>query len=387
MAIENTRKLTVIGAGKIGKGIAEAALLAGYEVGLRDRTKTLVKRSLVSLTNTLKKSLTENRISREQHNRITKDLLHGSAVMKDALRGADIVVEAVPELLDLKKSIFKEIDKSGPTQAILSTTTSTLSVTEIALSTKRPEKVLGLHFFSPVVLTKVVETVRGDHTDENTMIFAQKFCESLGKIPVRVNKDSPGFVVNRIQAPAGVLLGAIVDRGIALPEEIDALLIKLGKPMGHFKLLDITGIDLSYETSNYFSTALSRDFAPFSLMKRKVEAGEYGKKTGRGFYDWSKGTPDIDIDKATKKVDPKDLIAVQINEATKLIEWEITTADEIDKAIVNITKTNEGPMGQAQRFKPAGLAKRLRRLSKEFKKAIFEPTCMICEGKYLTRQH
>ncbi len=170
---------------------------------------------------------------------------------------------------------------------------------------------------------------------------------------------------------------------VRTPEEIDALMKKLGKPMGHFELLDFAGIDVSCNARNYFAKAVSPDLAPFKLMKAKVQAGEYGKKTGRGFYDWSKGRPEIDLRKATDKVDPKDILAVQINEATKLIEWGIATPEDIDKAILNGTGNTKGPMEEAQQFTPEDLTARLERLSKEFKKKIFEPTRMIREGEYL----
>jgi enoyl-CoA hydratase/3-hydroxyacyl-CoA dehydrogenase len=258
-----------------------------------------------------------------------------------------------------------------------------MSITEISLSTKRPEKVFGLHFFNPPVLMKLVEVIKGDYTSEETMRVGYQFCLKVDKVPVRAEKDIPGFIVNRVQAPSGALLGAIVDRGIAAPEEIDALMRKLGKPMGPFELLDFTGIDVSYNARNYFAKAVSPDLAPFNLMKVKVKAGEYGKKTGRGFYDWTKGRPEIDMSKATDKVDPKDILAVQINEATKLIEWGVATPQDIDKAVVNGTGNKKGPMEEAKQFSPEDLISRLERLSKEFKKKIFQPTRMIREGKYL----
>ena len=202
-----------------------------------------------------------------------------------------------------------------------------------------------------------------------------------------VNIDIPGFIVNRVQAPSGALLGAIVDHGIAAPEELDALFRKLGKPMGPFELNDFTGLDISYDARNYFAKAISADLAPFKLMELKVAAGEYGKKTGRGFYDWSKGRPEINLNKATEKVDPKDILAVQINEATKLIEWGVATAEDIDKAIINGTGNKKGPMEDAQQFEPENLVSRLERLSRGFNKKIFEPTGMIREGKYLNDQN
>jgi len=383
MRIQDIQKISLIGAGDMGHGIAEVALLAGYSVCMRDINKELVERGVKRLTDSLQKFLNKNKLTREQYDRITTDLLSTTVSLEEAVKEAELVIEAVPEIFDLKKEVFKDIDRFSPENAILATNTSTMSITEISLATKRPEKVLGLHFFNPVVLMRLVEVIKGDHTSDETMEVAYSFCTRIGKIPVRVEKDIPGFIVNRVQAPSGALYGAIVDHGIAQPEEIDALMRKLGKPMGPFELLDFTGIDVSYNARNYFSQAISPDLGPFRFMKDKVKAGEYGKKTGRGFYDWSKGRPEIDISKATQKVDPKDILAVQINEATKLIEWGVATAEDIDKAIVNGTGNEKGPMEEAQQFESDDLVKRLERLSKEFDKKIFEPTKMIREGRYL----
>jgi enoyl-CoA hydratase/3-hydroxyacyl-CoA dehydrogenase len=384
MKIEDIKKISVIGGGQMGYGIAEVALLAGYRVSLRDIRSDLVERGVALINESLEKLISKKLVSEIQYNRITKELLHATVELEEALRGADLVIEAVPEDLNLKKQVFQDLDRLSPRRAIMATNTSTMSITEISLATKRPEKVFGLHFFNPVVLMKLVEVIKGDHTSEETMRTAYQFCLKINKVPVRVEKDIPGFIVNRVQAPSGALLGAIVDRGITTPEEIDALMRKLGKPMGPFELLDFTGIDVSYNARNYFAQAVSPDLAPFKLMKTKVKAGEYGKKTGRGFYDWSKGRPEIDMSKATDKVDPKDILAVQINEATKLIEWGVATAQDIDKAIVNGTGNKKGPMEEAQQFSPEDLTARLERLSKEFKKKIFEPTRMIREGRYVT---
>jgi enoyl-CoA hydratase/3-hydroxyacyl-CoA dehydrogenase len=383
MKIEEFKKVSVIGAGQMGYGIAEIALLAGYRVSLRDIGSDLVERGVALIHESLEKLVSKKLVSEMQSNRITKEMLHATVDLEEALEEADLVIEAVPEDLNLKKQVFQDLDKFSPRRTIMATNTSTMSITEISLATKRHDKVFGLHFFNPVVLMKLVEVIKGDHTSEETMRTAYQFCLKINKVPVRVEKDIPGFIVNRVQAPSGALVGAIVDHGITTPEEIDALMRKLGKPMGPFELLDFTGIDVSYNARNYFAQAVSPDLAPFKLMKAKVKAGEYGKKTGRGFYDWSKGRPEIDMSKATDKVDPKDILAVQINEATKLIEWGVATAQDIDKAIVNGTGNKKGPMEEAQQFSPEDLTARLERLSKEFKKKIFEPTRMIREGRYL----
>lgn len=383
MKIEDVKKVSVIGAGQMGYGIAEVALLAGYKVNLRDIREDLAEQGVALINESLQKLMSKKLVSVKQYNQITKELLHATVDLEEALRDADFVIEAVPEDIGLKKQVFRDLDKFTSKRAIMATNTSSMSITEISLATKKPENVIGLHFFNPPVLMKLVEVIKGDHTSEETMRIGYHFCLKINKIPVRVEKDVPGFIVNRVQAPSNALFGAIADRGIATPEEIDALMRNLGKPMGPFELLDLTGIDVCFNARNYFAKAISPDLAPFNLMKIKVKAGEYGKKTGRGFYDWSKGRPDIDMSKTTDKVDPKDILAVQINEATKLMEWGVATAQDIDKAIVNGTGNKKGPIEEAQQFSPEDLTARLERLSKEFKKKIFEPSRMVREGGYL----
>jgi enoyl-CoA hydratase/3-hydroxyacyl-CoA dehydrogenase len=229
---------------------------------------------------------------------------------------------------------------------------------------------------------RLVEVIRGDKTSDETMQVAFDFVLKNGKVPVRVEKDVPGFIVNRVQAPSGLLLTSIVDEGIAQPEEVDALMRKLGMPMGPFELMDYTGLDVSYHGRHYYAKVIHPDFAPGRIIEAKFKAGELGKKTGKGFFDWSKGRPEIDLSKATDKVDPMDLVAVQINEATKLIEMGVCKAEDVDTAIANGTGNAIGPMSIAKGQDPADLTKRLVGLAKRFNKEIFKPTKMIREGTY-----
>ncbi len=316
------------------------------------------------------------------YDKIQKELLHPCVDLKEAVAKADLVIEAIPEVLELKKETFAEMDGSAPAHTILASNTSTMSITEIAKATKRPEKVVGLHYFNPAVIMKLVEVIRGDKTSDETMQVAYDFCLKNKKVPVRVEKDVPGFIVNRVQAPSAVLLGAILDEGIAEPEEIDALMRSLGMPMGPCELMDFTGLDINYHASRYFADAVHPDFAPARTIEEKVNAGELGKKSGKGFFDWSQGRPQVDLSKATSKVDPLDLLAVQINEATKLIEMGVCSAEDVDTAIVNGTGNRIGYMAMAKGQDPEELAKRLDGLAERFNKEIFQPTRMIREGTY-----
>lgn len=382
MTGDQIRTVAVIGAGDMGHGIAEVALLAGFKVFLRDIEKRFVDRGVQRIEESLEKLLQKGKVTRDLYDRIHKELLHPCVDLGEAVREADLVIEAIPELLDLKKATFEEMDRLAPAHAILASNTSTMRITEIARATGRPGKVLGLHYFNPAVLMKLVEVIKGEETTEETMQAGFDFCLRTGKVPVRVEKDVPGFIVNRVQAPGGVLLGCILDHGIAQPEEVDALLKKLGLPMGPYELMDYTGIDINYHASRYFAEAVHPDFAPARAIEEMVKAGLLGKKTGRGFYDWTSGRPSIDPAKATGKVDPMDLLAVQINEATKLIEMGVCSAEDVDKAIVNGTGNAIGPMAVARSQEPKSLTQRLESLAERFQKEIFRPTRTIREGLY-----
>lgn len=382
MTGDQIRTVAVIGAGDMGHGIAEVALLAGFRVFLRDIEKRFVDRGVQRIEESLEKLLQKGKVTRDLYDRIHKELLHPCVDLGEAVGEADLVIEAIPEVLDLKKATFEEMDRLTPPHAILASNTSTMRITEIARATGRPGKVLGLHYFNPAVLMKLVEVIKGEDTTEETMQAGFDFCLRTGKVPVRVEKDVPGFIVNRVQAPGGVLLGCILDHGIAQPEEVDALLKKLGLPMGPYELMDYTGIDINYHASRYFAQTVHPDFAPARAIEEMVKAGLLGKKTGRGFYDWTGGRPSIDPAKATDKVDPMDLLAVQINEATKLMEMGVCSAEDIDKAIVNGTGNAIGPMAVARSQEPKSLTQRLERLAERFQKEIFRPTRTIREGLY-----
>ena len=382
MKVEDIKTVAVIGAGDMGHGIAEVALIAGYKVYLQDINQELVDRGVRRINESLTKLIEKEKVPAEHHRRINSELLKPCVDLKEALREADLVIEAIPETMALKKKTFAEMDEAAPSHALMASNTSTMKITEIASVTKRPEKVLGLHYFNPAVLMNLVEVIRGERTTEETMQVGSDFVLRNGKVPVRVERDVPGFIVNRVQAPSGILLTCILDEEIAEPEEVDALMRKLGMPMGPYELMDYTGLDISYHGRKYFAEAIHPDFAPGPTLEARVKAGELGKKTGKGFFDWSKGRPGIDESKATDKVDPMDLMAVNINEATKLIENGVCTSEDVDKAIVNGTGNRIGPMTIAKEQDPADLSRRLEGLAEKFNKETFKPTRMIKDGTY-----
>ena len=380
MKAEDVKKITVIGAGDMGHGIAEVALLAGYRVAMQDVEQRFVDRGLTRIKESLDKLVEKQKVTAENKN-VMLGNIKTFVDIAEAVKDADFVIEAVPEIMGLKKKVFQALDSAAPKHAILASNTSNMSITEIASVTERPEQVVGMHFFNPAVLMKLVEVIKGDKTGEATVQLTYDLALKMNKVPVRIEKDSIGFAYNRINAPTQILLGLMVERGMATPEEIDARMKKIGMPMGPYELMDYVGLDVAYHGARYFSDRLSRDYEPPGWLKGKIDAGELGKKTGRGIFDWSKGRPEIDLSKAKEDFDPTILIAIQVNEATKLLEEGVVkSADEIDKAMASGGGSGFGPFQMARGIGYDRLAKICEDLAREFGVKVFEPTETLKKG-------
>jgi enoyl-CoA hydratase/3-hydroxyacyl-CoA dehydrogenase len=381
MKLEDIKKIAVMGAGDMGHGIAEVALLAGYKVALRDIEQRFVDRGLARIKESLDKLAEKQRITADNE----KAMLANIETFVDvgqAVKDADFVIEAVPEIMELKKQVFEALDKAAPNHAILASNTSNMSVSEIAEHTKRQAQVVGMHFFNPAVLMKLVEVIKGNKTSEDTMKVTYDLALKMNKVPVRVEKDSIGFVYNRVNAPTGIYLGKIIEKKIATPEEIDAKMRKIGMPMGPYELMDYVGLDVAYHGALYFAERLSPDYKPDKWLKALIDANTLGKKSGKGIFDWSKGRPEIDLSKAKEDFDPTDMIAIQVNEATKLLEEGVVKSpDEIDKAMINGGGSAFGPFQMAKGIGYDKLVKRLEELSKKFGIKTFEPTKTLKSGK------
>jgi enoyl-CoA hydratase/3-hydroxyacyl-CoA dehydrogenase len=382
MKIDDIKTVAVLGAGDMGHGIAEVALMAGYKVYLRDIKQEFVDRGVQRIHQSLTKLVEKGKVAADHYEKIKAELLQPCVDLAEAVKEADLVIEAAPEIMSLKKEIFSAIDQAAPKHAILASNTSTMKITEIASATKRPEKVLGLHYFNPAVLMKLVEVIRGDHTSDETMAIGVAFAQKNGKIAVRVEKDVPGFIVNRVQAPSGVLLNAILDSGTIEPEAVDATMRSLGMPMGPFETMDYTGLDIATHGSAYFAEAIHPDFKIGATIANLVKAGTLGKKTGKGIFDWSAGRPAINLTKATPAFDPMDMVAVNANEAMRIIELGACKIEDIDTAIIHATGNPMGLLALVKNTTPEDLAKRLNGLADKYGKEIFRPSKLILEGAY-----
>ncbi|WP_276261276.1 3-hydroxyacyl-CoA dehydrogenase family protein [Haloglomus litoreum] len=282
--LDDVETVGVVGAGTMGNGIAQVSATAGYDVVMRDVQREFVDRGLDAIDDSLSRLVRKESLSEEEAD-AARDRITGTTDLED-LTEADLVVEAAPEEMDLKRDVFADLEAVTDEDVVLATNTSTLSVTTIAAATDRASLVLGLHFMNPVPLMKGVELVVGERTDEAVVDFAHEFAESLDKETWEAD-DKPGFVSNRILMPwinEGV---RAYDEGVATKEDIDRGM-KLGTnvPMGPLELADHIGLDVCLHATETLHEELGDRYTPAYLLKRKVEAGDLGKKTGRGFYEY-----------------------------------------------------------------------------------------------------
>lgn len=329
------KKIAVLGAGAMGHGIAQVAAMSGFEIALRDISEEFVAGGMKNIRWSIGKLIEKGRISPADAEKTLKRI-KTFVPLKDAVKDVDFVIEAAPENLKLKQQIFQEIDTNAPTHAILATNTSALPVTEIAAATKRPEKVIGMHFFNPAQLMRLVEVVMGQKTSTDTCNATLDLTKKFGKEPVLCRKDVPGFIANRITIAGTNLIAWMVYKGEYTVEEVDAAtMYKAGMPMGMFALLDFTGIDVAYNVIRFMEER-EPNFKASPLIKEKIEKGEIGVKAGKGFYTYpEKGKfamPQISEEKAGK-FDPMTSTYVSVNMAAELIRNNIATPEDIDKTL------------------------------------------------------
>lgn len=283
----DVQRVMVVGSGLMGSGIAQVCAQAGLEVLLNDVSREALERAGKAISWSVDKFIEKGKVSEDR-----ETIMSRITMVQDVKAGKDVdlAIEAVFEKLDLKKEIFKALDEACGSKALIASNTSAIPITELAAVTGRPEKVLGIHFFSPVPMMQAVEVIKGIATSDETAETGKRFVKRIGKEPIMVNRDIAGFVINRINFPSAIEAMRLVEEGVATVEDIDkGLRLGAGRKMGIFETGDMVGLDITYGAlmAIYQETGEQRFYPPL-LLRRKVKAGHLGKKTGRGWYEYDR---------------------------------------------------------------------------------------------------
>jgi len=281
-------QVAVLGAGTMGHGIAQVSAMAGHDVRIRDIDGDIVADGLAAIESNLNEGIEREKVT-ESEAEATLDRLSGTTSLEEAVTDADIVVEAVPEEMEIKHDTVTEVESHVGRDTLIASNTSSLSLTEIASALEHPGRAVGLHFFNPVHIMGLVEIVVAEQSSDETVDRAHDFVEDIGKTPVEVT-DSPGFASSRLGVALGVEAMRMVEAGVASPEDIDtAMELGYNHPMGPIELGDVVGLDVRLDILEYLREELGERFKPPQVLKRKVRAGKLGKKSGEGFYVWEDG--------------------------------------------------------------------------------------------------
>ncbi|MBY9019747.1 MAG: 3-hydroxyacyl-CoA dehydrogenase family protein [Candidatus Lokiarchaeota archaeon] len=356
--ISKFKNITVVGAGVMGYGIAQVALMAGYNVTLVDVKENIVINGLAKIEEGLKKAQVKGKL--EEGTSISSIMLRckTSIDLSSAVKESDFVFEAVVEKLDVKKQICNLVMKNSPLHCIFASNTSTFRITDISEGSNRPENVIGMHFFLPVVLQCCVEVMKGEKTSDRALdigveIGKQLPCLKGKRLSVRIEKESPGFIANRLLMPPIIYLNWIFDQAFekGIPwEQIDAdAEARKLTPMGPCELNDYLGLDTTYNVLKSYEKIFSPDFAPGKVLTNLVSKGNFGRKTGRGFYDWTKGKPEINLNKKAGILNPEVTMAIMLNEGCKLLEENIVPGYKIIDDVMLAGTSMPGPFGPGKR--------------------------------------
>jgi enoyl-CoA hydratase/3-hydroxyacyl-CoA dehydrogenase len=384
MNISDVKKIAIIGSGAMGHGIGQVCAQAGYLVVMRDIKQEFLDNAVSKVRESLAFLVSKGKLEQSAMDAAMGNL-KTTMDIKEAITGAQIVVEAVPEIMDLKKKVFTEISGMASADAILATNTSTMSISEIGGVVKNPARFVGLHFFNPVNRMKLVEVIYGNKTDDATADLMCEVSKKIEKVPVKVMKDRPGFIVNRISAPVQALLSAILDEGKIQPQELDAVLKRMGAKMAPFETADFVGLDVFCHTLDYYAKTLSPQYKPGKYLTSKLAAKELGMKTGKGIYSWQGSKAQIDTSKETQDITPVHLMAVQVNEAVKV--WKEGLAQsiqDIDDAVKFGMNAFAGPFALASGMGADQLTAALNLLQKRYGLDFLKPEPEIADGSFKT---
>jgi len=328
------KNITVLGSGIMGHGIAQVSAMAGYNVVLRDIEQPFLDKAMEKIKWSLDKLVSKEKISENERDEIFSRI-KPIVDLKDAVHDCDLVIEAVPEIMELKKKVYAELDKVANDQVVFASNTSTLPITEIANTISRPKKFIGIHFFNPPQLMKLVEVIPGQETSDDITNLTINFVKSVNKIPVTCRKDVPGFIVNRLFIPLVHEACYVMERQKIKQTEIDsAVKFRLGFPMGIFELADFTGLDVIHKATVEMHVRDKKVISPHPTIEQLFNEKKLGQKSGEGFYKYSDDKYErIPLsEELAKKCDPIQIIANILNNAAWLVTNNASDIDEIEKA-------------------------------------------------------
>jgi len=362
------KKITVLGSGIMGHGIAQVCAMAGYNVTLRDIESSLLDKALEKVKWSLSKLVEKQKITQIEADRIFYRITP-EVDLELSLRDTDLLIEAVPEDLGLKKKVYTDVDKFAEEKTVYASNTSTLPITEMAALTGRPERFIGLHFFNPPQLMRLVEIIPGRNTNQNTIDTALDFVMRVGKEPVLCRKDVAGFIVNRIFIPLVHEAAYCLERdGVSMTQIDSAVKYKMGFPMGIFELADYTGLDVIFKATSEMYTRDTRIVNPHPKIKELVDAQNLGQKTGKGFYEYSGNTYErVNLTpEEAAKYNPISLVAVSANNAAWLISNNVCTKEDVDKALRLGMGLKTDLFGTVEMFGVGNVVEKLREMASKY---------------------
>ncbi|MCX8123090.1 MAG: 3-hydroxyacyl-CoA dehydrogenase family protein [Spirochaetes bacterium] len=381
MGVRAIKKVTVIGAGAMGNGIAEIHILNGFTVTMVDIKEEVLQKAIDKIKTNIAFLVNKEKITQQAMDEALSRLSISTDIAA-SVHNADCIIEAVPEVMDLKKNIFKTVSDAAPKDAIIASNTSSLSISELAEVVSEPSRFAGFHFFNPVNRMRLVEVIYGQKTSDDTIEALMELGTKLGKVAIKVLRDRPGFIVNRINAPLQPLWSAILDEGKISPASIDTVMKNHGAKMGPFELMDFVGLDVIYNVMQYYKTTLSPEWEPGRFIKDCIKKNELGMKTGKGIYVWQGGKAIIDTSTVTDYILPIDPLAIQLNESVRVLKEKVAaSAEDIDKG-QEAGMNQPGPFKTAMNVDHTLLAQRLQWLSDTYNLSYIKPEPEILDGSF-----
>ncbi len=364
----NIKRITVLGAGVMGHGIAQVSAMAGYKVTLRDIDQKFLDTAMEKIIWSLDKLVEKRKISKEESEQIV-DNIKTNVDLKESLDDSDLVIEAVPENMNLKKKVYSDLDKLASSKTVFASNTSTLPITELSKVTTRPTRFIGIHFFNPPQLMRLVEVIPGAQTERDLIDATIEYVKNVGKEPVLCRKDVAGFIINRIFIPLIHEAAWSLERDNTKMTEIDASIkFKLGFPMGIFELADYTGIDVVHNATQEMFSRDKGVISPHPVVEKLFNESNYGQKSGKGFYEYEGSTfgrvrltPED-----SEHHNPLRLLGVAVNNACWLITNGVSNREDIDRATKFGLGLKEGLFPLAEKFGFAQIVTELNEAAKKY---------------------